>query len=83
MYVEELKRDFWHMNWGWHIMEKNYATGNGWYRDGLFDPIGTNGTNLIDYDDIVGYDLNGDGINEGTYHQGYYYNRSMVANIIP
>lgn len=72
------------MNWGWHIKNRIYASGNGWYRDGLFNPkLGNNGTNLKDYDDVVGYDLNGDGVSDGTYHQGYYYNRSMVANIIP
>lgn len=84
MYVEELKRDFWHMNWGWHIMNGDFASGNGWYRDGLFNPkSGNNGNNLIDYDDIVGYDLNDDGIDDGAYHQGYYYDRAMVAYIIP
>jgi hypothetical protein len=83
-YQIENKREFWHMNWGWHTKEKNYAQGNGWYRDGLFDPRGANnGTKLIDYDDIEGYDLDVDGVNDGAYHLGYYYNRSMVVNIIP
>lgn len=84
MYEEELKRDFWHMNWGWHIMNGLFASGNGWYRDGLFNPkSGINGNNLIDYDDIIGYDFNEDGTPGGTYHSGYYYNRSMVVDIIP
>lgn len=83
-YEIEHKREFWHMNWGWHIMNGNFASGNGWYRDGLFKPkSGINGNNLIDYNDIVGYDIDGDGVNDGTYHQGYYYYRSMVVNIIP
>ncbi len=82
-YEIEDKREFWHMNWGWHIMEQNTAYGNGWYRDGLFNPVSSTSGGLIDYDDTVGYDLDGNGFNEGAYHLGYYYNRSMVADIIP
>lgn len=72
------------MNWGYHRAGNDYAEWNGWYRDGLFDPKETNnGNTLIDYNDLVGYDLNGDGVNDGTYHQGKYYDRSIVVNIIP
>src|SRR5690606_23110730 len=37
-YVEDLKRVFWDMYWGWFIMNGNFASCNGWYRDGLFNP---------------------------------------------
>lgn len=83
-YQIEHKREFWHMNWGWHTAGRTYGSSNGWYRDDLFSPRGANnGNNLIDYNDIVGFDIDGDGVNDGTYHQGFYYNRSMVVNIIP
>lgn len=81
-YERDLKREFWHMNWGWHIADNDYAPRNGWYRDGLFKPKGeNNGNKLIDYNDIIGYDLNGDGVSDGAFHDGYYYDRSMVINI--
>lgn len=83
-YQIENKREFWHMNWGWHTAGETSAYGNGWYRDGLFNPVYVNSSStLIDYDDIEGYDLDDDGVNDGAYHLGYYYNRSMVVNIIP
>ncbi|RRJ89640.1 hypothetical protein EG240_11030 [Paenimyroides tangerinum] len=83
-FQEEFKQEFWHMNWGWHKAGQTFASNNGWYRDGLFKPHGQdNGTDLIDFNDLRGYDVNGDGVNESSYHQGYYYNRSMVINIKP
>ncbi|WP_372474874.1 C10 family peptidase [Capnocytophaga sp. ARDL2] len=78
------ERNFYHMNWGWHNKGNSYSTGNGWYRDDLFTPnYGNNGNNLITYPNIVGYDLNGDGTDDGYYYSGYYYYRSMVHNIKP
>ncbi|WP_372474924.1 hypothetical protein AB4865_03045 [Capnocytophaga sp. ARDL2] len=78
------QRNFYHMNWGWHNKGNSYASGNGWYRDNLFLPKYGNVENtLISHPDLFGYDLDGDGVAEGTYHQGYYYNRSMVYDITP